>query len=278
MMPDFLAKNYKSATQQARVVTEAWASRELYCPNCLAPALDPTPVNCQATDFICPACASPFQLKSSKAKIGIKVPDGAYQSMLSAIRENRTPNLLLLSYKQMTWQVTDLLIIPHFAFSEQAILPRKPLAATARRAGWIGCNIDLGQITPEARIAIIQNGQVISFALVSKRFAKLQPLRQLKSGERGWILVVLNAIHQSGSAEFTTRDAYGFESQLQNIFPGNRHVRQKIRQQLQVLRDMGLLTHLSRGRWITMPDTAGLAWPSPSPRDVTRTNDGPMKR
>ena len=96
-MPHLLGNSYKSPSQKARVVTEAWASRELYCPSCLAPALDSTPVNYQATDYICPACTSPFQLKSSKSGIGIKVPDGAYQAMIAAIRNDRTPNLLLLS-------------------------------------------------------------------------------------------------------------------------------------------------------------------------------------
>ncbi len=252
-MPYFLADSYKSPSQKARVVTEAWASRELYCPNCLAPALESTPVNYQSTDYICPACTSPFQLKSSKSGIGTKVPDGAYQAMISAIREDRTPNLLLLSYKQTTWQVLDLLIIPHFAFSEQAIIPRKPLALTARRAGWIGCNIDLSQIAPEARIPIIQNGLEVCSSAVSDRFSKLKPLSQLKSKERGWTLAVLNAIQTSGLANFTTQDAYVFEKQLQLIFPSNRHIRQKIRQQLQVLRDLGLLAHVSRGCWKTDP-------------------------
>lgn len=252
-MPHFLADSYKSPSQKARVVTEAWVSRELYCPNCLAPSLDSTPVNHQATDYICPACVSPFQLKSSKSGIGIRVPDGAYQSMISAIREDRTPNLLLLSYKQTTWQVLDLLIIPHFAFSEQSIIPRKPLALTARRAGWIGCNIDLSQIAPEARIPIIQDGLITSSSSVAERFSKLKPLSQLKSKERGWTLAVLNAIQMSGLSKFTTQEAYGFESKLQAIFPSNRHIRQKIRQQLQVLRDMGLLTHEGRGCWKTTP-------------------------
>ncbi len=253
MMPDYLAKAYTSPTQQARVVTEAWASRELYCPNCLAPTLDPTPVNFQAIDYICPACASPFQLKSSKSTIGMRVPDGAYKTMISAIREDRTPNLLLLSYKQISWQVSDLLIIPYFAFSEQAIIPRKPLAVTARRAGWIGCNIDLSQITPDARIPIIQNGEVVCSTIVSERFSRIKPLSQIKSRERGWTLAVLNAIQTSGLTKFTTQQAYCIESQLGVIFPSNRHIRQKIRQQLQVLRDMGLLIHLSRGCWKTLP-------------------------
>ena len=252
MMPHHLANNFKSPSQRARVVTEAWASRELYCPSCLAPALDATPVNHEATDYYCPACGSPYQLKSSKSGIGMRIPDGAYKSMLSAIREDRTPNLLL-SYNQVTWQVKDLLIIPHFAFSEQAIIPRKPLIATARRAGWIGCNIDLSRITPEARISIIRSGEITPSATVLQLFSRLRPLSQIKSGERGWTLAILNAIQSAGWIEFTTKAAYGFEQGLRKLFPSNKHIRQKIRQQLQVLRDAGLLTHVSRGVWRTQP-------------------------
>jgi hypothetical protein len=34
------------------------------------------------------------------------------------------------------------------------------------------------------------------------------------------------------------------------LHPGNRHIRDKIRQQLQNLRDAGLLRHVSRGVWM----------------------------
>jgi hypothetical protein len=36
---------------------------------------------------------------------------------------------------------------------------------------------------------------------------------------------------------------------LEQLHPGNRHVRDKIRQQLQVLRDARLLLHVSSGIW-----------------------------
>jgi len=36
---------------------------------------------------------------------------------------------------------------------------------------------------------------------------------------------------------------------LEKLHPGNRHIRDKIRQQLQVLRDAGLLLHLAPARW-----------------------------
>ena len=36
---------------------------------------------------------------------------------------------------------------------------------------------------------------------------------------------------------FTTADVYRFERELQKKYPANRHVRHKIQQQMQVLRD-----------------------------------------
>ena len=66
---------------------------------------------------------------------------------------------------------------------------------------------------------------------------------------RGWTLDVLNAIRLLGKTEFTTADAYTFTRELEKLHPDNRHVRDKIRQQLQVLRDTGLLLHIERGVW-----------------------------
>jgi type II restriction enzyme len=51
------------------------------------------------------------------------------------------------------------------------------------------------------------------------------------------------------SGEFTTADAYAFTRELEKLHPDNRHVKDKIRQQLQVLRDLGLLQHVGRGVW-----------------------------
>jgi len=56
---------------------------------------------------------------------------------LKAIREERTPNLLLMRHALATWEVRDLLLIPSFMFSESAVIKRKPLAVIVRRAGWV---------------------------------------------------------------------------------------------------------------------------------------------
>jgi type II restriction enzyme len=42
---------------------------------------------------------------------------------------------------------------------------------------------------------------------------------------------------------------YAFEAQLETLYPKNRNVRPKIRQQLQVLRDAGFISFLGEGRY-----------------------------
>jgi predicted restriction endonuclease len=60
---------------------------------------------------------------------------------------------------------------------------------------------------------------------------------------------VIGLVEKSESAQFTLVDAYGFANELEALFPRNRHVKAKIRQTLQRLRDDGLLTFLSRGEY-----------------------------
>ncbi|MGD0208011.1 MAG: hypothetical protein ABSC89_10435 [Verrucomicrobiota bacterium] len=52
-----------------------------------------------------------------------------------------------------------------------------------------------------------------------------------------------------GKTQFTTADAYIFERELAELHPDNEHVKEKIRQQLQELRDRNLLLHIDRNRW-----------------------------
>jgi type II restriction enzyme len=244
-----LAAAYTSGAQRARVVTEAWARSQLYCANCDSSSLGETPDNNRAIDFVCPRCHAPFQLKAKSSPLGETVTDGAYSAMLSAIREDRTPNLLLMHYALPAWEVRDLLLIPSFMFPESAVIKRKPLAATARRAGWVGCNIDLRRIAPEARIPIITGSSPTDAAQVRRRYDQLKPFREIKTAQRGWTLDVLNIVRRLGKAEFKNEDVYAFDRELEKLHPDNRHVRDKIRQQLQVLRDAGLLLHIGNGIW-----------------------------
>lgn len=245
-MPSDLATAYKSGSQRARVVTEFWAEHNLYCPNCSSPKLNRLVANTKASDFTCPACGFWYQLKGQKTRIGNSITDGAYEAMMTAIRNDETPNFYFLQYDLATWAVRNLLLIPHFAFPPSAIIKRKPLSETARRAGWIGCNIALNLIPIEARISLVTENQIIPADEVREKFRNVKPLEKIPVTKRGWMLEVLTVVRSLGKTQFTNQDVYAFEEHFRKLHPENDFIRDKIRQQLQNLARAGLLIHAGR--------------------------------
>jgi HKD family nuclease len=78
---------------------------------------------------------------------------------------------------------------------------------------------------------------------------KARTLRRPKPGPRdlvGWLELVYDSLP---NGEFTNTDVYRQAWLFERRYPGNLNVRAKIRQQLQILRDMGLLEHRAAGRW-----------------------------
>ena len=124
---------------------------------------------------------------------------------------------------------------------------------------------------------------IASAAEVREKFRRVKPLKEISATQRGWTLDVLNIVRRlvesklaSGmdcggmtplspgetclaaperghvralQTRFTTSEIYSFERELEQLHPGNRHICDKIRQQLQALRDTGFLIHLGRGEW-----------------------------
>ncbi len=140
---------YEAATQKARFWSEGWIARELYCLNCGAPKLTRLPNNTPVGDFVCEACSEEYEVKSQSRKIGGRVGDGAYKTMMDRLAANNNPSLVLLGYDKTKRVVTNLAVVPKHFFVPEIIQERPPLAPTARRAGWIGCNILLSKV-PEA--------------------------------------------------------------------------------------------------------------------------------
>ncbi len=234
---------YKSASQRARIGTEAWGALNFFCPVCKSPRLDIAPRN------TVPKCDSPFQLKSQSKPFGTKIVDAAYSEMKRAILSDRTPNLYVLHYDLTQWAVRTVILIPHFAFALSAIECRPPLGPNARRAGWIGCNILLNKIPQDARIPIIESGNAVPASEVRQAYKRLQPLENLKVEKRGWTLDVLNIVRSLNKKEFSLADVYAHADELAKLHPKNAHIPDKIRQQLQVLRDLGLLEFLTPGSY-----------------------------
>jgi len=243
------ASSYKSGSQRARVITESWALENLYCAACTSQVVEKTPTNYEASDFRCPSCAALFQLKAMQRPIGSKVADAGYSAMMRAVTAGTFPNLLVMRYDIGSAHVRDLILIPSFTLSPSAVIKRKPLAPSARRAGWVGCNISLDSVPKAGQIPMVRDSVIIAISTVRRAFSSLRVLQKIDPTKRGWTLDVLRAIGSIGREEFSLRDVYSCEHYLSLLHPQNRHVRPKIRQQLQVLRDLGLVRFLGRGMY-----------------------------
>ena len=143
--------------------------------------------------------------------------------------------------------VTNVVVIPKHFFVREIIEERKPLAATAKRAGWIGCNNLLNLIPTSGKISLVRDGVPEPKEAVLAQWNRTQFLRDEHTEARGWLIEVMRCVEAIGNVEFSLDDVYAFEAHLSALYPENRHVKQKIRQQLQVLRDHGYLDFLSRG-------------------------------
>src|SRR5947207_801121 len=149
---------YASGSQSARVWTERWVRDWVYCPNCGAAKITGFPTNSPVADFFCPSCNEEYELKSQKSNFGIKVLDGAFRTKCERLAANNNPSLFLLNYDLRNLQVVNFLVVPKHYFVREIIEERKPLAATARRAGWIGSNIRLDRLPASGKIFIVRNG------------------------------------------------------------------------------------------------------------------------
>ncbi|MBN2421834.1 restriction endonuclease [Candidatus Woesearchaeota archaeon] len=246
-------RNYKSNSQIARVLTESWFSSEMYCPCCLNEKISKYPNNQKVADFLCDSCKNEFQGKSSSKTFGKILNDGEYHTMLSFVKNNLTPNFFLLHYSKEDWKVKNLYFIPKFFINESIIIKRNPLSKTARRAGWTGCNLLIERIPKEGKIYIINKGEIIDKSNVYNTWKKMSFLGKKDPSTRGWTSDVLKCVQQQDKEKFTLQEFYKFSKKyLQELHPHNKNVEAKIRQQLQILRDNGILRFDSRGTYSTI--------------------------
>ncbi|MEQ1950343.1 DpnI domain-containing protein [Mesorhizobium yinganensis] len=240
---------YVSASQRARIWTEQWVSEWLYCPNCGNPEVLQFPANLPLADFYCPRCNDQYELKSQKKPFGAMLANGAYSTKMERLKSASNPNLLLLNYDASKAAVTDLCIIPKHFFVPEIVEQRKPLAATARRAGWVGSNILLSRVPQTGRIHLVKNSIAIPQVHVLAQWKQTIFLRGQPAEMRGWLIEVMKCVDMFGDREFEINEIYEFAPMLARRYPDNNNVKPKIRQQLQVLRDSGYLKFVSRGRY-----------------------------
>ncbi len=249
MLSKFPADTYKSQTQKIRVMTEEWVSRAGFCPNC-GRTLSQFENNKPVADFYCGNCSEEYELKSKHGEVGKKIVDGAYATMIERLKSDNNPNFFFLTYDKSTLGVRNFLTIPKYFFVPSIIEKRKALASTARRAGWVGCNIDVSNVPEMGKIFFVRNGVVQRKDDVLAMWGKTEFVRSTSNVEaKGWLLDVLLCVERITQDEFSLEDVYAFEGYLQAKHPSNNNVQAKIRQQLQSLRDRDVIQFLGRGRY-----------------------------
>lgn len=244
-----LIKNYHSGAQIARVLTETWVNHNMYCPRCGNLHIEHFENNRPVADFYCPKCYSEYEMKSKNGNFGRKINDGAYNTMISRIKSNNNPDFFFMSYSKEKMKVNDFIFIPKHFFVPEIIEKRKPLAQTAKRAGWTGCNILIDKIPEQGKINIVSNGELINVNSVVSSVNKSNRLEMKDIYARGWLLDVLNCVNKISSQVFTLEEMYQFESSLHIKYPQNNNIKPKIRQQLQLLRDKGFIEFLGYGKY-----------------------------
>ncbi len=236
-MDESKAEDYKSAAQIARVLTENWFDEEMYCPNCTSDDLRKLPDNTKVKDFTCPNCEENYQLKAKSRSFGNKVANSAYEPKVKRIKKGESPNWAFLRYDSDDYSVEDLMIVPGYFMTPDFVEAREPLSDDARRSGWVGSNILLGELPDEARLDIVKDGKVKDRDEVREHWDRFDFMEEQSLSSKGWTNDVLKCVRDLDEKEFTLEDMYGFEERLKELHPENEHVKAKIRQQLQVLRD-----------------------------------------
>lgn len=227
-------------------LAECWTAIFGYCTGC-GKKLIPTKTNEPCKDFYC-VCRESYEQKSTKkGNFGRKHLSGSYDKTIEKILQNNGPNYLFLGHNSK--KVENFFVIPKHIFTPDIIEKRKPLGPTAKRAGWVGCNILLDRIPNIAKISIVKDGVIINKAKVIENFNKAKFIAKSDLETKGWLLDIICCIEELKKTEFTLQELYKYEKYLQKLHPENHNIKDKIRQKLQVLRDNEYLEFVERGKY-----------------------------
>lgn len=244
-----LITDYHSHSQIARVLTENWVNNNMFCPRCGNLHIKHFANNHPVADFFCPICNNEYELKSKNGVLGCKINDGAYKTMIERITSNKNPDFFIMTYSQKELKVRDFVFVPKHFFVPDIIEKRKPLALTARRAGWVGCNILIDKIPEQGKVYIISNGNANDVISVVNKVNNSNRLETKNINNRGWLIDILNCVNKLSTEVFTLDEMYAFADELHCKYPQNNNIKPKIRQQLQFLRDKGFIEFLGNGKY-----------------------------
>ena len=222
-------------------------AHNMYCPICGELTIRRAEPNAPVKDFVCNNSKSQYELKSKKNdsdRFQSTVADGVYGTMIDRITSLDNPSFFFMHYNR--YEVNNLIIVPKCFFTPDIIEKRNALSNNARRAGWEGCNILMQRIPATAKIPIVLNGVTMPVADVISKYKRVYSLQTKSMESRGWLVDTLHLVERLEET-FTLKQMYDFCDELKIKHPNNNHIKDKIRQQLQYLRDKGFVEFKGNG-------------------------------
>ena len=113
--------------------------------------------NKPVTDFFCAKCNEDFELKSKNGRFSNTIAGGAYSTMIERINSKNNPNFFFLTYSK-NWSADNFLTIPEQFLTTELVIKIKPLSETAKKAGWVGCNIDISNVSEAGKFFLVKDG------------------------------------------------------------------------------------------------------------------------
>ena len=196
--------------------------------------------NKPVADLFCPNCHEQYELKSKNQKtIGNSVPDGAYHTMLERIQSDTNPNFFFLAYKKADYSIQQLVLVPKHFITPDMIIPRNK--GIKNRPHHIMCSINLVPLPESGKIFLIDNSRIIEPEIVLKKWQSNLFLRNQNAERKGWLLAIMKCIDQLPRRIHIVTNRMNLKTKLSIQFPQNNHIKDKIRQQLQILRDQNMI-------------------------------------
>jgi type II restriction enzyme len=239
--------NYNSESQKVRVLTENWVANNIFCPSC-GDKIFEYENNRPVADFYCNSCKEDYELKSKNTKtLGSTIADGQYNIMINKITNNTNPHFFFLNYEKKNYEIINFLAVPKYLFMPDMIIPRNK--GLKNRPNYIMCNMNISTIPDSGKIFFIKDKKFEEKSKIINNWNKTKFLRNTKLEQKGWLIDIIFCIEKMKKQNFTLQELYTFVPYLKTKYPNNNFIEDKIRQQLQILRDKNYLSFEARGKY-----------------------------
>jgi len=142
-------KKWKNESKIIGEACEEYIIKNIKCIKCNFINYEKCKINEKSKDIICNNCCQNYQIKAKcvtqnqinniLSKKIFKTVGGEYTTTIHNINQNI--DYIIILYEKKSYNIKNILYIQSESINTECIIPRNPLSATARRAGWQGCNI-----------------------------------------------------------------------------------------------------------------------------------------